>query len=604
MPVEAPVRQPEDFVTIDEALQKPHQTFVNVIGVVEAFWPITSTNGANLQFTITIQDRSVTDNLGQGRKLKTKFFLNHEHEAPNIEARGDTVVLRKFKMMHHSTYGPSLFKNYNSECIVFPSDAMPDPHFNDSYAAGQLLKYTCKPPSAKPPTAEQQMWAISLRHSLSPGQLLSAQPAFGRHTKGPAKKFRLIKDVGPDQFVDLVVEVVKMYPSGQEIYVTDYTENSLLYRYSYPDENLELDVEREGDAYGYIGSFSTRQWPGPFGQMTLQVKLWDPHASLVFKKVKEGDFIELKNVHIKMDRSGVKIEGALHQDRDYPEKISVYTNIPSMQTHEVKRRKDDYRTQLNKRDLRDQTKQRKISKKRKKKKAKAASGHLDDYASESDGNLNPHVKCERPNDQTLFLADIEKNSKRLYRAPNAVDYELPFVNARYKSRVRIVDFWPQDLKDFSRSLEDLDYNDVHTDGATPSSTSYTALSSGTQRWEWHFCLLVEDANRRPGTKDPTRLPLLVFDKDAEYLLCLDAGDLRKDNKRLAELREKLFILWGNLEELKANGHNPLDEDVAKTRSSKAFECCIKETGAKLDIEKAPEEGYQRIFHLYGTTIKA
>lgn len=134
------------------------------------------------------------------------------------------------------------------------------------------------------------------------------------------------------------------------------------------------------------------------------------------------------------------------------------------------------------------------------------------------------MKCERPQDPTTRLADIESNEKRLYKAPNGVDCNLPFINATYRTRVRVVDFWPEKLEDFSKSLDDPEYNDVNVEGETQSSTSYTALSMGTQRWEWHFCLLVEDAKPPPGTKGPARIPLLVFDKDAEYLLRLDATE--------------------------------------------------------------------------------
>lgn len=124
----------------------------------------------------------------------------------------------------------------------------------------------------------------------------------------------------------------------------------------------------------------------------------------------------------------------------------------------------------------------------------------------------------------MRLLDIESNDKRVYRTPSGFDCELPFINAAYRARVRVVDFWPQNLEDFSKSLEDREYNDINAESETQSSTSYSALSTGTQRWEWHFCLLVEDAKQRAGTKDPVRMPLLVFDKDAEYLLRLDATE--------------------------------------------------------------------------------
>lgn len=114
MPLGAPVKQPEGFVTVDEALQKPDKTLVNIIGVVEQLWPVATTSGSgtlahvhysistdyrtDLQFTMAIQDRSVTESLGQGVKLKVKFFIGNERDAPKVEAIGDTVLLRGFKV--------------------------------------------------------------------------------------------------------------------------------------------------------------------------------------------------------------------------------------------------------------------------------------------------------------------------------------------------------------------------------------------------------------------------------------------------------------------------------------------------------------------------
>ncbi|OMP83227.1 Protection of telomeres protein 1 [Diplodia seriata] len=308
--------------------------------------------------------------------------------------------------------------------------------------------------------------------------------------------------------------------------------------------------------------------------MTLQVKLWGPHAT-AFDKIGEGEIVELKNVHIKMDRSGTHLEGALHEDRHYPHRV----NVVSMQNkyrdprvYELERRKETHMMAVRSREQRGMVKQSR---------------------------------------KTTRLADIENNERRLYKTPSGVECELPFVNAMYKSRVRVVDFWPENLEDFSKSLDNPEFNDVHEEDQTQSSTTYTALSTGTQRWEWHFCLLVEDAKHPPGAKSPVRIPLLVFDKDAECLLCLDATDcnsLRKDERTLNQLREKLFILWGNLHELKSREGDLLDEAVISQHSSKAFDCCIKETGAATGPEPGMvgaemEPSYQRIYHIHGTTIR-
>lgn len=53
---------------------------------------------ADYQFAIDIQDESVTSKLGEGTSLRTKWFLKSEDEAPKVEGRGDTVLLRNFKV--------------------------------------------------------------------------------------------------------------------------------------------------------------------------------------------------------------------------------------------------------------------------------------------------------------------------------------------------------------------------------------------------------------------------------------------------------------------------------------------------------------------------
>lgn len=74
-----------------------------------------------------------------------------------------------------------------------------------------------------------------------------------------------------------------------------------------------------------------------------------------------------------------------------------------------------------------------------------------------------------------------------------------------------------------------------------------------------------------------------------------------------QLKNKLFILWGNLEELKSEGGDPFDDAVAKQHSSNAFDCCIKETGTTAEPElgkvgSGAQPSFQRIYNLHGTTI--
>ena len=141
------------------------------------------------------------------------------------------------------------------------------------------------------------------------------------------RKFSLIKDVQHHHFYDLVAQVVKTFPGSGEkydIYVTDYTSNSLLFNYEWDSGNLG-SMGTDGDEFGYApGPRPKHSWPGPYGRMTLQVTLWSPHSFHAQSNVKEGDNIFLRNVHIKYNTDGhPRLEGLLHTHRFQPERIDI-----------------------------------------------------------------------------------------------------------------------------------------------------------------------------------------------------------------------------------------------------------------------------------------
>ena len=102
--------------------------------------------------------------------------------------------------------------------------------------------------------------------------------------------------------------------------------------------------------------------------------------------------------------------------------------------------------------------------------------------------------------------------------------------------------------------------------------------------------------------------------------------LRKSSTALAKLREKLFLLWGDLEERKTTNLAALKEvdgnsrptEKGKAPNNLPFECCLKEYGVKKKtpdtvekdgkddkLESADEnEGWvwERRWRMFGTTI--
>jgi len=63
---------------------------------------------------------------------------------------------------------------------------------------------------------------------------------------------------------------------------------------------------------------------------------------------------------------------------------------------------------------------------------------------------------------------------------------------------------------------------------------------------------------------------------------------------LSDLKEKLFVLWGELAERKENGVI----DPAQPLINKPFECCIQEYGVP-----DGKDGWIRLHRIHHTTIK-
>ena len=168
---------------------------------------------------------------------------------------------------------------------------------------------------------------------------------------------------------------------------------------------------------------------------------------------------------------------------------------------------------------------------------------------------------------------------------------LPFINARYRTQVRIVGFEPSELEDFAvPALPDADRE------LSPIDMEWTQATPG---HEWFFSLLLEDAAAAPTRADKERLWVHLGHEDAQYLLgrgVEDPQDLRSNPRVLVKLREKLCILWGNLEEMGR-------KDVL---SNRPFECCVLEYGVEMDEEDEEKAlvpfGWKRLHRMFGTTI--
>ncbi|KLU92125.1 hypothetical protein MAPG_11072 [Magnaporthiopsis poae ATCC 64411] len=251
--------------------------------------------------------------------------------------------------------------------------------------------------------------------------------------------------------------------------------------------------------------------------------------------------------------------------------------------------------------------------------------------------LNPLVKCEAFGQKASTISEILQVHHAAFDVGKGerTAKKLPFVNLKYRAEVRVVDFFPCKLEDFAVRRKISEYDALSDDEDGGESSDGSSVSSGyggnggTYVWEWRFTLVLEDAVAESKGGSPVRMEVLVDKLEGQCLTGLDPEDLRANPEQLSELREKMFGLWGNLEELKRARLDRLD---AKKRlqenlpppcsdadsvpgagdeeqlSNLPFSCCIKQYGVKTKTNKGNEANagkghkWTRVFALFGTKI--
>ncbi|KAF2466077.1 uncharacterized protein BDR25DRAFT_238065 [Lindgomyces ingoldianus] len=416
-------------------------------------------------------------------------------------------------------------------------------------------------------------------------------------------KLRRISELEAGKFADMVGEVIKTYPANfdsLDIYVTDYTENQDLFYYQDPSE---MDLP------------PTKPWPGPYGQMTLQIRLFEPHASFARQNIREGDLVHIQNIHVKYSAAN-QLEGAVHQDRRFIDRINIRKISRQDQIQPIRKLKAEYfRRRLSrsatitvnepkKPSAKASAKKKEEKKERQRMQKEQEQKELEERAktrAAARAGINPHIRAGASEIQLSTISEIINNPalKQTHRSGNVTT--LPFVNAKYRTHVRVVDFSPGFLEQFTQSMANPAWNPAVRNGSPGNRMP-------NDRWEWAFVLLVEDANV-PAGSTPERLRLFVSGQDAEVLLggLKAVYSLKEYPEAVDKLEEKLFIIWGNLFELKGafrgtNNTLPLpcgDERLQNT----PFECCVEEYGKRL-AHPTPihPQGWQRTHRLFKTQI--
>ena len=119
------------------------------------------------------------------------------------------------------------------------------------------------------------------------------------------------------------------------------------------------------------------------------------------------------------------------------------------------------------------------------------------------------VRCAFPETKLSRVDEILDNPALEYTTPQQDRVVLPFVNAKYRARVRVVDFYPKSLEEFTSPTTEV-----------PFTQNDDILMEDQSRWDWRFVLLVEDTISATGDM-PQRMRLTVPKSSAEFLLKMD-----------------------------------------------------------------------------------
>ena len=652
---------PPGFVALGESLTRAETGSVNVIGVVIDCLPMAPTRKTDWMLTCSLDDGTTG---AYGSKLR---FFGAPKDLPPINQHGDVAVIRGLRRLNGAF--TMLISNSLTKWTVFRGGDIPIslPSFTASVGC---LKNGLSPVV----TAAEMQYVINLKIGQDPSKFIAPPTQeIQKKMENPRGKFSTLNGVCTDKFYDLVGQVIKMYPVNDvlEVYLSDYTTNNLLFNYDYQEPN---DPEFE------YASDVKRRWPGPFGQQTVQVTLFQPHAGYARTHIFENEFVLLRNVHIKYNTYSAnnRLEGVLHANKFYPDDINVSKlEIEDERVKKVLKAKLAYEKQFKSQraqanasaskkrapdanssvagesaepkqpnpQSKSARKKRRKEKLEREKALRDGTGN-DQKSPPKDGagaagppqgcaplkrqpkfELNPSIRCKTPEYPIRSVADIlDRAITHRRKLLDGTEVVMPFANYRSRSVVRVVDFKPPNLADFAFRRRKSEYDvlkgkgsdDGSDDGTDASASSSSesesegsegfsgAPSSTSYEWVWAFNLLLEDANEGVPATQPggrrERMVAKVCEDDAVHLLKLDACDLHANPQDLAKLREKLFLLWGDLEERKAKAieeGSPSGDMQEKPVTARPFPAWFKEYGVR---RKGTEADYVRNFRLTDTTI--
>ncbi|KAG5971075.1 hypothetical protein E4U58_000299 [Claviceps cyperi] len=669
------------FASIKEVIDgKFHAgSLIHIAGVVTDFRAPIATRGTDWKCQMRIYDQSVQDE--SDASVSFNIFWP---EADMPDARcGDVIIVFSAKIQNYQL-AYSLYTHKTTDIYIFDAARIPRPVADASRA---LRPSTRSRISRRLSRAESEF--VSVLYSAINKERLPTASKFEvlkSNSTNVKNKFSELKGLQDGKFVDTVAQVVREpYDLGDKItlWVSDYTENPLFYQHQLMGSKGKRTYDSYGSTTTFDASTSRSEWSGPLGKLSMQITCYEPHASAIRdERITQGTWVFLRNLQVKYGHSMANLEGFLREDRGAQ---GVKINISKEESLDGGRTRVEIKNALRRKQQYEKTKKTQIkelteaaaagtkrraelcldgeqpaSKKtarerRSQKRAQRAQEHKaqrgknvdvdfdnNDVPRDVPKYLNTHVKCENGSIPPTLIADVlaPVQHEVMGNGGEITHLSLPFINANYRTFVRVIDFMPTKLEDFARpkkvpseyaALSDHEESDLDSDVASGSGIDSDDTSIVIKQWEWRFYLRLQEANTPEDANSKKSLWAVVDNLSAQMLLNLDATDLRHDDATLGRLRQRMFILWGDLEEQKAQAQNrtlqtkpytkvgpPADSDdeaedaveqgsVVHAVSNLPFGCCIRQYGVRQDARRVEEESggpapWQRMFGLFGTRI--
>lgn len=368
--------------------------------------------------TFKICDQTCPD---EASSVPIRAFKPIMDQLPQIHSNGDIILIKSVKLQRYQdkifgiisfattwiiSYLPAI-SNTVPSTVTFPASMRPHPMElsqlkglrnwwssvggASSTGDAHVENYQNMPASSgsMPQTNNYQMSPVNNRQVIVAPQGNAYQNQAPFIKKG-SLKFSLIRDMQFKKFYDLIGLVVKTFSATQNftLYITDYSRNPMVHSYEWPGNNAGEEDEE--------GNFSRAKqddgkWPGPWGQYTLQITLWDEHAeaarqilqglltplestartdaSPVSLNPQEavGVYVGLKNVRAKENGDG-RLEGVLNGDKTMRPGLYLIDDMRDQRVKDIIQRKKVYTRRFNtNKNQREQEQEAKMAELRKKK---------------------------------------------------------------------------------------------------------------------------------------------------------------------------------------------------------------------------------------------